>query len=432
MNDVALQRLVDELAEMLRRAVVVDDAEVRLLCASKHYGDEDAQRIRAVLQRDVGLQATRHVLSQGVSAWTAPGVIPAHPELGMVARVCAPIRHRGYLLGLLLVIDADSALTTEEITQIEHTATDIGAHLYASHLAARDRRSAREGAVRSLLGDREATRRAGVRYFHDLGWVVSTQQVVVTVLRVLRQPADGAISAARALRAALDAVGPRTERYAVMVDEDAARVVELSNRAHCVEVARERALQLTESVEQLLGAGSRCVAGIGDPVTCLADAWQANEQANVAADAAARLNRLAPVGVWAELGANALILQLPMKALSSTFLPAPLARLLRPGEPDWLLETLASFLDHAGSAPRTAAALHIHRTSLYYRLDRIRQLTGLDLDDGENRLMLHLGVRLLELARDADPAEVSVLEPAAGTDYPRWDPPLTSNVVPVR
>ncbi|GAA2552435.1 helix-turn-helix domain-containing protein [Pseudonocardia hydrocarbonoxydans] len=76
----------------------------------------------------------------------------------------------------------------------------------------------------------------------------------------------------------------------------------------------------------------------------------------------------------------------------------PAARALRalaahdPG--DRLRETLAVYLDEAGSAPRTAKALALHRTSLYHRLRRIEEITGMDLSDGRDRLVLHLGLRL--------------------------------------
>jgi DNA-binding PucR family transcriptional regulator len=42
--------------------------------------------------------------------------------------------------------------------------------------------------------------------------------------------------------------------------------------------------------------------------------------------------------------------------------------------------------------------LCIHRQTLYYRLGRIEELTGLDLADGADRLLLHLGVRAARLA----------------------------------
>jgi DNA-binding PucR family transcriptional regulator len=37
--------------------------------------------------------------------------------------------------------------------------------------------------------------------------------------------------------------------------------------------------------------------------------------------------------------------------------------------------------------------LGIHRQTLYYRLSRIERLTGLDLGEGEDRLLLHMALK---------------------------------------
>ncbi|WP_053202684.1 helix-turn-helix domain-containing protein [Jiangella muralis] len=58
-----------------------------------------------------------------------------------------------------------------------------------------------------------------------------------------------------------------------------------------------------------------------------------------------------------------------------------------------LTRTLRTYLDHGGSYDETAAALIIHRSTLRYRLQRIRDLTGLDLGDPDIRLNLHVAVR---------------------------------------
>jgi DNA-binding PucR family transcriptional regulator len=39
----------------------------------------------------------------------------------------------------------------------------------------------------------------------------------------------------------------------------------------------------------------------------------------------------------------------------------------------------------------------VHRQTLYYRLEKIEQLSGVDLDQGEARLQLHLGLALGEV-----------------------------------
>jgi len=46
-----------------------------------------------------------------------------------------------------------------------------------------------------------------------------------------------------------------------------------------------------------------------------------------------------------------------------------------------------------GSPRESSTRLNLHRSSLYYRLDRISQLLGSDLSDGLVRLDLHLALK---------------------------------------
>ena len=59
--------------------------------------------------------------------------------------------------------------------------------------------------------------------------------------------------------------------------------------------------------------------------------------------------------------------------------------------------TAQTWLDHGVSAGRTAAALCVHRQAPYCRIGRIEALTGLDLDDGDARLLLHASLRRARL-----------------------------------
>lgn len=58
-----------------------------------------------------------------------------------------------------------------------------------------------------------------------------------------------------------------------------------------------------------------------------------------------------------------------------------------------LVHTLARYLDCGGNYDQAAAALAIHRSTLRYRLQRIRELTHHDLADVDSRLNLHLATR---------------------------------------
>ncbi|NNN29388.1 helix-turn-helix domain-containing protein [Streptomyces sp. S3(2020)] len=66
--------------------------------------------------------------------------------------------------------------------------------------------------------------------------------------------------------------------------------------------------------------------------------------------------------------------------------------------------TTHTFLDLGGDVPAAADALHLHRTTLYYRLDRIKALTGVDLRTDPERHDLDLALRLAAF-RKADKAE---------------------------
>ena len=57
-----------------------------------------------------------------------------------------------------------------------------------------------------------------------------------------------------------------------------------------------------------------------------------------------------------------------------------------------LMDSLASFLTHHGSWDRTATDLGVHRHTVRHRMRKVEELTGLSLDDPEDRLLLHLGV----------------------------------------
>ena len=58
-----------------------------------------------------------------------------------------------------------------------------------------------------------------------------------------------------------------------------------------------------------------------------------------------------------------------------------------------LVHTLTLYLDSGGHYDRTADALMIHRSTLRYRLGKIRELSGRDLSDPDHRLNLHIAVR---------------------------------------
>ena len=73
-----------------------------------------------------------------------------------------------------------------------------------------------------------------------------------------------------------------------------------------------------------------------------------------------------------------------------------------------LVPTLEAYFASRCSPQAAAERLHLHRNSLLYRLQRIEAVAGVDLDDPETRLLLHLALRAGQaLAVALDPGEAA-------------------------
>jgi purine catabolism regulator len=76
--------------------------------------------------------------------------------------------------------------------------------------------------------------------------------------------------------------------------------------------------------------------------------------------------------------------------------PALIALLAYDGSPE-LLHTLEVYFEHNGSLAQASEALFIHRNTLSYRLDRISEIAGLDLEKPETRLAVELALHIYRM-----------------------------------
>jgi DNA-binding PucR family transcriptional regulator len=62
-----------------------------------------------------------------------------------------------------------------------------------------------------------------------------------------------------------------------------------------------------------------------------------------------------------------------------------------------LVRTLESFLDADGNVAQTAQRLYTHRHTVRYRLERVKELTGLDVSSTDGRERLGLGLKAMRV-----------------------------------
>ncbi|MEU6348786.1 helix-turn-helix domain-containing protein [Streptomyces sp. NPDC047072] len=396
------QELVDEISELLGAPATLENRDFELIAfgAYDSEGDLDPSaldpvRTRSILTRRSTAAVRTWFEGFGITRATAPVRIPPTPEAGVYrGRICLPVRHRGIVHGYVWLLDSNPGPTDRQLDAAMEVTARIGALLAdeAQHGADLSRE------LRAVLTA-------------DRGW--QADMAVAALRTALGTRADGPYTILCAAPWPSpdpdDAPSARTVPHTTALctvpwgvsGQALAALVRLRSTdtlgsAHAVAGRLlERAREMGDGVG---GAGAGAVASGGLAVGVaagrgslgeLGGAWQ---EACAGARAVRAEPRLGPVVEWGALGPFRLLTALPRESAHD-----PVVRPLQSPAHRELARTAEVYLDCAGQAGRTAAALGIHRQTLYYRLSRVEQLTGLDLDDGEDRLLLHMALKTARL-----------------------------------
>ncbi len=139
-------------------------------------------------------------------------------------------------------------------------------------------------------------------------------------------------------------------------------------------------------------------AGISRPASGLAALREAYREAKDAMSIANELGDLEQATFYGDLKLYQLLLALKERNLDHLrrFYMTTLGPLVEYDERKQadLIRTLNGFFQANGNLAKAAQDLDVHRNTLVYRLERINELTELDLDDPDNRLILHLALKV--------------------------------------
>lgn len=385
------QELVDEISELLGAPATLENRDFELIAFGAYDSEDeldasalDPVRARSILTRRSTSTVRTWFEGFGITRATGPVRIPRTPEAGVHrGRICLPVRHRGVVRGYVWLLDDDPGPTDQQLAAAMEVTARIGALLAdeAQHGAdlSRELRAALT-AERGWQGDM-----AIAELRTALGPRADGVHTVVCVAPWPSADPDDAPSVRTVPHAtALCTLpwGPSGQSLAVLVRLRSSEV------RTAAQAAASRLLKDGPAARAPRAGRARVAAGLGEPRTGLAELGTVWQEASAAARAALAEPRLGPVAQWSHIGPYRLLTSLSPQTVHDPVV----APLLSPAQQE-LARTAEVYLDCAGQAGRTAAELGIHRQTLYYRLSRVEQLTGLDLDDGEDRLLLHMALK---------------------------------------
>ncbi|WP_369215279.1 PucR family transcriptional regulator, partial [Streptomyces flavofungini] len=332
-----------------------------------------------------------------LKAWSGPGRPDPYPEpdpvrhkdmLHAVAREAGPVRIKdrlitlvhshGEALGVLALVDVLHKADEHTVFALEHAAASLALELaHLRHLAAVELRLHRE-LVDDLLAGTDTT--SAYARSEAVGHDLRRSHYVVVVKWSNRTTDD---SFARSVGRAASAVG----MHALLTRRSDHVVLVVDDRPH--------ARALHEALAQETGTRSGTI-GVSAPSDSVPDIPHRYQEAQRAVEVRLHSRERYGTTFFDELGLYRILGPGADHQELETFVHEWLGRLI-----DYdarhhtsMVETLSRYFDCGGNYDEAAASLAIHRSTLRYRLQRIREISGNDLANVENRLNLQVATRV--------------------------------------
>ncbi|CAN5660300.1 PucR family transcriptional regulator [soil metagenome] len=386
----SLSDLAETLAELAARDVVIEARDGRLLAMNSPTGQvPTSARIMPLLER--GRPALVDWLRNAPAGSSADPPTAMLDWDGRTTRVISPITGRDGLLGVLsIILEANVPKAAEELLASRGAAA-CAVVMAREHAAANARQELElnvldevlDGALRSEISLLQQARLLG----HNLDGIHVA--IVAKIDRPMGQVArNERLEEASIFEEALDRHElPMLWRFR---NNYAEIIRPLSEEDDLERLANSLLMEIGRRAR---GASGHTVSmGVGSPHRRPTGIRTSHQEARQALTIGRKLYGPGRVTRFAELGIYRLLFaarDLPeLRSLHDDALQA-LIDYDHAHNAD-LLRTLGAYFSGRCGPKEAASILGVHRNTVLYRLERIKDLTGLDLDDADVRLRLHL------------------------------------------
>ncbi|GAA1815656.1 PucR family transcriptional regulator [Agromyces neolithicus] len=394
--------VANAIAALIDAPVTIEDRSSRVLAFSGRQEEADPSRAETILGRQVPERYARMLTQQGVfrDLYRKDRPVVVEPfEVGSegltTQRVALAVRAGDEVLGSIWAA-MDGPLTRERTDALRDAAKLVALHLLRVRAGADvQRRLATELVSTALEGGAGAPDALGRLGLRGQRVLVIGASLASDALRESVVRADQLLGErqrfADAFAMHLSAVKPGAA--VAQVGEVAYAIVPASGKA---DVAEGRAVQVAQDFLDRVAGRMPARAAVGPPDAEIAGI--AHSRAVV--DRVLRVLRTGEAGRVARLeDVHTASLMLELRDLVASRADRPDGAIASLIEHDTrndseLVRTLMAWLDAFGDVSAAASQLYVHPNTLRYRLRRLSEISGIDLDDPDHRFAAMLQLRL--------------------------------------
>ena len=386
----SLPDLAASLAEMAERDVIIESRDGRLLAMTSPTGQvPTSSRLLPVLERS----------RPAVMTWlrSAATVSSAEPPTTLLdwddksRRVVSPIIGRDGLLGVISILLAGNTASTSVTALASRGAAACAVVMARERAAAFARQELELNVLDEVLDGALRSEVSLLQQARLLGYDLEGAHLAV-VARIDRPTAiQGRSDLTETSTLFTETLDRREPAVLWRYRNNQAEVVLPVEAETDVDTALDRLVaELERRARTLLG--STVSVGIGGIYTGPAGIRKSHQEARQAITIGRRLNGQGKATHFSQLGIYRLLFAARDLPELRSFHDEALNVLIEYDRVHnaELVRTLGAFFDGKCGPKEAAALLGVHRNTVLYRLQRIQDLTGLDLDNAEVRLRLHL------------------------------------------
>jgi DNA-binding PucR family transcriptional regulator len=386
--------LANAFAAMVGGAVTIEDRHSRVLAYSSQADTIDEPRRQTILGRRVPDEWLARLEEEGVFRRLWGGEVVRYEgakNSGLRPRLALAVRAGDTILGSIWVAEGDRPLGRQAEEALREAARIAALHLIRHRSAEDLDRNLRGDVLRTLLEGQGSVDAIAYR----LGIAADSSFAVLAFEPASKDDVEGALDRERVLdlvtlygeayRQRSAAVHLGQTIYVLLPGADPAKAQRL------LDVARD----IVERSKDSLGIALR--AGIGSVVQHLREVPRSRREADQVLRALATDDSAASVSDFEAARTRVALVELRDFAAERPHLRSVKLRRLLDHDAEHgtnYAETLRYFLDAFGDIPRAAKAANVHANTLRYRLRRLVEVAGINLDDPDERLLLALDLRI--------------------------------------
>jgi len=396
-----MDELADLIAELVQNPITIEDSDHKLIAYSSHGDSTDPARWSTIMGRRVPEKVLTRLWKDGVFqellTQDDPVHIPAKEDIGLGKRVAIAIKRSNDVLGYIWAQEVNRALTPEDDEILRQAAKAAVSRLIQRQGKRKAEEQRRTEFLWELLLGNHSSEAAIRQKAESLQMQMPTTYLICIV----------------------EAAGARLDQYLyplLMRDKlywvvDGSQIILLIGRS---DEKKDEWNGLLKKVEQFLAdslsklvmqaSEGKVIAGYG---RAYSGGYAQIVKSYKEALHAVKVKKLFPretegIHGYHQLGIYRYLLQLKKWEEDEGYRNERLDKLKQYDRDNQtaMLETLETFLDAAGKMNVTAQLLHIHTNTLGYRLRRIEEIMGIDLENMNQRAALYLELKMAKINRE--------------------------------